>query len=249
MDFTLTDDQQLLRDTARKLLDARVPAVARARAHRRPRRVPSRCGRTSREYAALGARARDRPVPLPRGDRLRRRARTVPRRPRRCSRSLDRRGRRRGRSPIAGASGDWAPNDDPVKTFVLEADRVDRIAIDRRRPDAVGRRPPPDDRAALRVDGRLLAPRLRARHRRGRARTRSRSPPKALAAWLDRAHVVARGRDGRHRPPDLHDGARVRQGTRAVRRADRQLPGDPAQARRDVARARAGDRAPCTTPR
>ena len=55
MDFALTDDQELLRDTARSLLDQRVPAVARARAHRRPDGAadlfwepPARVGRARR---------------------------------------------------------------------------------------------------------------------------------------------------------------------------------------------------------
>jgi Acyl-CoA dehydrogenase, C-terminal domain len=30
---------------------------------------------------------------------------------------------------VAGANGEWTPNDEPVKTFVLEADRVERVAI------------------------------------------------------------------------------------------------------------------------
>ena len=34
-----------------------------------------------------------------------------------------------GTVAVAGADGAWQPNDDPVKTFVLEADRVDRIAV------------------------------------------------------------------------------------------------------------------------
>ena len=106
MDFTLTDDQQLLRDTARKLLDARVPAGARARAHRRPRRVSRRCGSTSREYTALGARPGDRPLPVPRS-----RPATSPRpdrssRPQRCSRRSPARTRpARSRSPAPTALG------------------------------------------------------------------------------------------------------------------------------------------------
>ena len=103
MDFTLTDDQQLLRDTARKLLDKRVPAGARARAHRRSRRVLRRCGQHLARVHRARPRPDDRPVPLPRGDRLRRRARTVPRDARCSARSPAR--TRRARSPIAGASG------------------------------------------------------------------------------------------------------------------------------------------------
>ena len=34
-----------------------------------------------------------------------------------------------GTVAMAGADGTWAPNDDPTKTFVPEADRVDRVAV------------------------------------------------------------------------------------------------------------------------
>ena len=34
-----------------------------------------------------------------------------------------------GTLAIAGAKGEWLPNDEPTKTFVLEADRVDYIAV------------------------------------------------------------------------------------------------------------------------
>ena len=54
MDFSLTDDQQLLRDTARKLLDTRVPARAgRARTSTIPPRTLPLWAHL-REYTALG---------------------------------------------------------------------------------------------------------------------------------------------------------------------------------------------------
>jgi alkylation response protein AidB-like acyl-CoA dehydrogenase len=34
-----------------------------------------------------------------------------------------------GTVAVAGASGEWVPNHEPVKTFVLEADRVDHLAV------------------------------------------------------------------------------------------------------------------------
>ena len=54
MDFTLTDEQQLLRDTARTLLDQGVPDVAGPRPHRRPRGRRRCCGDTCADFAALG---------------------------------------------------------------------------------------------------------------------------------------------------------------------------------------------------
>ncbi len=34
-----------------------------------------------------------------------------------------------GTVAVAGADGNWVPNDEPTKTFVAEADRVDRVAV------------------------------------------------------------------------------------------------------------------------
>ena len=233
MDFSLTDDQELLRDTARKLLDRECPP-ALVRAHIDDPAAYEPLWRHLREYTALGAGpATDlclfleqtgyvaAPGPVPRD---------------RAVHVADRRRRRH-------APGTVAFLDDPMNPFVLEADRVERIAIVGPGPTRRRRRHRPRPRpAALRRDRRLLAPRrssstpptstldpqpLDARGARGVARPRPR---------------VARGRDGRHRAPHLRHDARVREGAQAVRRADRLVPGDPAQARRHVARARTRDR-------
>ena len=103
-----------------------VPARARARAHRRPRGVRTAVGAPPRVH-----RARPRPRDRPRASSSRRPA-TSPRPDRSSRRALfaSLTGEEAtGTVAIAGASGAWTPNDDPVKTFVLEADRVERIAI------------------------------------------------------------------------------------------------------------------------
>ena len=98
----------------------------------------------------------------------------------------------------------------------------------RTRPDAqrsrpsssTGSRSPPTACSASRVPGPRTALRRRQRKRR----------------------PGARARDRRHVPGDLRRHARVREAARAVRRADRLVPGDQAQVRRHAHRARAG---PC----
>ena len=62
----------------------------------------------------------------------------------------------------------------------------------------------------------------------------------ALAARHRGGDGRARARDGRHRADDLRRDPGVRQAARAVRRADRLVPGDQAQVRRHADRARAG---------
>ena len=238
MDFTLTDDQQLLRDTARKLLDQRVPARGRARAHRRPAAAYAPLWTHLSEYTALGlGPATDlclfleetgkvaAPGPFlatPRCShhspaRKRPAPSPSPARAVRGTRTTTRSRRSSSKPTASTASRSSAPAPpSPSSTrppasalrFVKTVDFSRRIF-------------------ELDTDAVALEPATTpAEGARGVARPRLR---------------VARGRDGRHRASHLHDDARVREGTQAVRRADRQLPGDPAQARRDVTRARAGD--------
>ena len=150
-------------------------------------------------------RAAHRPVPVLRGDAAtsRRPDRSSPTALSRCSRTArPAKTATTGTVAIAGTDGDWTPNDDPVKTFVLEADRVDRIAIigagptllDRRRADAprcASSRPSTSRVASFELDADAVGARpaaARAASARGVARPRLRR---------------ARGRDGRHRAPDL----------------------------------------------
>ena len=146
-----------------------------------------------------------------------------------------------GTVAIAGASGAWEPNADPVKTFVLEADRVDRIAIVGPGPTLSVVDAPPASalRFVTTVD---FSRRIFELDTDAVALNPQPLPPEGARGVARPRLRVARGRDGRHRASHLHDDARVREGTQAVRRADRQLPGDPAQARRDVTRARTRDR-------
>ena len=94
--------------------------------------APARVGRARR-------RAARRSLPVPRGVRRGARARAVllhgrarPAADARCGTRPRRRSRRaspppRSRSP--GADGDMGANDEPTKTFVLEADRVDHVLV------------------------------------------------------------------------------------------------------------------------
>ncbi len=124
-------------------------------------------------------------MPLPRGDRQGRRARPVPRD--RAVRVAHRRGGHRHRRN-RGASGAWEPNDDAVKTFVLEADRVDRIAV-------VGAGPTlsvidaPQASALRFVKTVDFSRRIFELDTDALALNPQPLPPKALAAWLDRAYV------------------------------------------------------------
>ena len=107
--------------------------------------------------------------------------------PRSLDRSSDDDGRR---SAVAGANGAWEPNDDPVKTFVLEADRVDRIAV-------VGAGPTPSVVDRRRPTTRCASSSTVDFSRRvfelDPTRSRRSTPQpidaEAYAAWLDRAHV------------------------------------------------------------
>ena len=172
MDFTLTDDQQLLRDTARKLLDRECPpAVVRAHIDDPAAYVPLWTHLS--EYTALGlGPATDLCLFLEETGKV---AAPGPFLATVLFASLTGE-EATGTVAIAGASGAWEPNADPVKTFVLEADRVDRVAIVGAGPTLSVIDAPPALRAAVRHDRRLLAAHLRARHGRGRARSRSRFP-------------------------------------------------------------------------
>ena len=138
VDFSLTDDQQLLRDTARNLLAKRMPAGARYARTSTTRRLPRRCGTTcARTPRSAAAPRTDLCLFLQETATSPRRDRSSRRPP--CSHPCSRRsgttarcgpaGTASGTVAIAGAEGVWQPNDDPTKMFVLEADRVDYLAV------------------------------------------------------------------------------------------------------------------------
>jgi alkylation response protein AidB-like acyl-CoA dehydrogenase len=142
VDFTLTADQELLRDTARKLLARECPpALVRAHIDDHDAYLP--LWQHLRDYTALGhGPATDLCLFLEEtgfaaapGPFFATAALFAPLTGEDAS----------GTDAVAGADGRWVPNDEPVKTFVLEADRVDRIAIVGSGPTlAVIDRPPPE---------------------------------------------------------------------------------------------------------
>jgi alkylation response protein AidB-like acyl-CoA dehydrogenase len=126
MDFTLTDDQQLLRETARKLLDKECPPSL-VRAHIDDPDAYRLLWEHLQEYTALGeGPTTDACLFLEETGKVAAPgpffATTALFAPLTGEDAL-------GTVAIAGADGVWDPNDEPVKTFVLEADRVERIAI------------------------------------------------------------------------------------------------------------------------
>jgi alkylation response protein AidB-like acyl-CoA dehydrogenase len=138
MNFALTAEQELLRDTARALLARECPtSVVRAYAEDPAAAAP--LWEHVRQFAALGAGptvdlcvfAEETGYVAAPGPFLTTAALAGPL----LAAAGDDRatglltGDRTGTIAIAGADGEWRPNDDPVKTFVLEADRVDVVAV------------------------------------------------------------------------------------------------------------------------
>jgi alkylation response protein AidB-like acyl-CoA dehydrogenase len=185
MDFTLTDDQQLLRETARKLLDKECPP-ALVRAHIDDSDAALSLWQHLREYAALGlGPATDACLFLEETGKV-----TAPGPffatvglfgPLTGEEAV-------GTVAIAGASGEWIPNADPVKTFVLEADRVERIAVIGAGPSlAVIDAPGP--RALRPVKTVDSSRRLFELDTDAVALNPQPLPPRNFAAWFDRASV------------------------------------------------------------
>ena len=143
-------------------------------------------------------------------------------RARRRDRRRDRRGRARRRPG-------WASSSCPRAAVATTA------AVDGDRPHAAGRH-----RHADRRRGRRRAGARRAR--------RPRAPSGRSAEPLEEATVADGAVDGGHVPGDLRDDAPVRQGPRAVRPADRLVPGAEAPPGRLLPRRRAGRRPSPTSP-
>ena len=103
------------------------------------------------------------------------------------------------------------------------------------------RRRRPDPHAAPDDGHDAQAGEARVRQRRGRRRSarRARGWP-AFSKTLDQAAVALVERDDGRRAEGARDVGRVREGARAVRPADRVVPGDQAQVRRHAARGRVG---------
>jgi Acyl-CoA dehydrogenase, C-terminal domain len=185
VDFSLSDDQELLQQTAHKLLERECPP-ALVRAHIDDPSAYLPLWRRVQEYLplALGP-ATDACLFLEETGRV---AAPGP-----FLSTVGLFGPLTGEDAVgtvalAGRAGEWLPNDEPVKTFVLEADRVERIAIIGAGPTlAVVNAPPPDalrfvatvdysrrvfevDTGALELDAQPL-------------------PVTAFAAWRDRAAV------------------------------------------------------------
>ncbi|HEX6311943.1 MAG TPA: acyl-CoA dehydrogenase family protein [Acidimicrobiia bacterium] len=138
MDFTLSPDQELLRDTARSLLARECPPTL-LRAHMDDPAAADPLWQHLRDYAGLGG------GPLADlhlfleelgyvaapGPFFTTTALFAP-----LLQAVDHElaaavldGEITGTVALAGADGTWLPNADPVKTFVAEADRVDWVAV------------------------------------------------------------------------------------------------------------------------
>ena len=184
MDFTLTDDQQLLRDTAHKLLEKECPA-ALVRAHIDDPSAYTALWTHLLEYTALGlGPATDLCLFLEQTGYV---AAPGPFLATALFASLSGEDAT-GTVAIAGRRGDWAPNAEPTKTFVLEADRVERIAVVGAGPTlAVIDAPDPP---ALRFVGTVdFSRRVFELDTAGVALRPQPLPPHTLDAWVDRAYV------------------------------------------------------------
>jgi alkylation response protein AidB-like acyl-CoA dehydrogenase len=142
MDFTLTDEQVLLRDTAHALLARHCP-TSLIRAHMTDPRVADALWEHLRDWVVLG----DGPTTdlclfleecgavLAPGPYFASAALALP-----LARAADldmaealSGGEVAATVALAGSNGEWLVNDETVKTFVIEADRVDRVlAVDGR---------------------------------------------------------------------------------------------------------------------
>jgi len=138
VDFTLSDEQELLRDTARSLFTKECPASL-VRAHADDPSVADALDKRLREFAGLA----DAPLAdlclfleeagavVAPGTFFPTTALFAP-----LLRTIDHplfaqvvAGDATGTVAMAGRDGVWAPNAEPVKSFVIEAERVDYVAV------------------------------------------------------------------------------------------------------------------------
>jgi alkylation response protein AidB-like acyl-CoA dehydrogenase len=131
MDFTLTEDEQLLKDTARRLLTAECPPSL-VRAHIDDRQVAGGLWEHLAGWTELGAGPmtdlclflEETGAALAPGPFF---ATTVLWYPLATAIGAD--PSTVGTVAMAGANGAWQVNQDPVKTFVLDADRTEQVAF------------------------------------------------------------------------------------------------------------------------
>ena len=138
MDFALTADQQLVRDSARALLQNECP-TSLVRAHMSDTRAYEPLWKHLREWTALAGGSlvdlclflEETGAVLAPGPFFATTALFVPLLRAIGHPLLERAvgGEVTGTVGVAGKSGDWVVNADPVKTFVPEADRVDWVAL------------------------------------------------------------------------------------------------------------------------
>jgi hypothetical protein len=137
MDFMLTDEQVLLKETARRLLAAESPtSVVRAHTDDRSVAGPDGLWRHLGEWTELGSGPlvdlclflEETGAVVAPGPFLATTLLWAPLAGAVTSSSVDA-GAPTGTVALAGASGQWTPNDEPIRTFVLDADLVDRVAI------------------------------------------------------------------------------------------------------------------------
>jgi alkylation response protein AidB-like acyl-CoA dehydrogenase len=195
VDFALSADQELLRDTARQLLERECPTTL-LRAHIDDPAAADPLWQHLREFAPLG----DGPltdlclflddtgyVAAP-GPFFSTTALLAPLLAAMGHELLPSvlAGEVTGTVALAGADGVWLPNDDPVKTFVAEADRVDRVAVVSSGPVVEMLESPPARRVTT-VDFTRRQFEVEAPARTGAARA---IDPELLEATLERATVA-----------------------------------------------------------
>jgi alkylation response protein AidB-like acyl-CoA dehydrogenase len=197
MDFTFTPDQELLRETARSMLGNESP-TSLVRAHMIDRSAQAPLWNHIRDFAALGAgEATDLCVFLEQtgyvaapGPFFASAALCAPLLVAIGHPAADAvvAGESIGTVAVAGSSGEWIPNAEPVKYFVLDADLADCIAIVEPGPSVRVITPPPA--MALREIGTVDTTRRCYRVDLSIAEGESVPlSPEAWQAWRDRAHV------------------------------------------------------------
>jgi hypothetical protein len=198
MDFSLTPDQELLRDTARAMLANECP-TSLLRAHMSDRAVAEPLWRHLRDFAALGTgEATDLCVFLEQtgyvaapGPFFASAALCAPLlaaigHPAATAVAA---GESVGTVAVAGSSGEWLPNAEPIKFFVLDADLSDCIAVVEPGPSVrvITRTTAAAQQEIGTVDSTRRCFRLEVADHDGDSTPIA---PEAWQAWRDRAHAA-----------------------------------------------------------